>query len=126
VRRNHDPGWAAVLSFLLPGLGQIYNGRFGRAIGFIIAWGVALAGNAWVYTEYQTYEVYRNLVGGDNSNPLAWLIITVPFAIGVVAFAVADAFYDVPVDPQHASAPNPVEQFAAANDPQDNLGLPHR
>lgn len=27
-----NPGVAAVLSFLIPGLGQIYNGRFGKGL----------------------------------------------------------------------------------------------
>jgi TM2 domain-containing membrane protein YozV len=31
-----NPGTAAVLSFLLPGLGQIYNGDFLRAIFWLI------------------------------------------------------------------------------------------
>jgi TM2 domain-containing membrane protein YozV len=31
-----SPGLAAVLSFLYPGLGQIYNGQIGKAILFII------------------------------------------------------------------------------------------
>jgi TM2 domain-containing membrane protein YozV len=31
-----NPGVAAVLSFLLPGLGQIYNGDFLRAIFWVI------------------------------------------------------------------------------------------
>ena len=32
-----DPGTAAVLSFLIPGLGQIYNGKILRAIFWFIA-----------------------------------------------------------------------------------------
>ena len=30
-------GLAAVLSFFIPGLGQVYNGEFGKATGFILA-----------------------------------------------------------------------------------------
>jgi TM2 domain-containing membrane protein YozV len=33
---TRSPGLAAVLSFLYPGLGQIYNGQIGKAILFII------------------------------------------------------------------------------------------
>lgn len=32
-----NPGLAGVFSFFIPGLGQIYNGEFGKAIGFILA-----------------------------------------------------------------------------------------
>jgi TM2 domain-containing membrane protein YozV len=31
-----SPGTAAVLSFLVPGLGQLYNGRFWRALFWLI------------------------------------------------------------------------------------------
>jgi TM2 domain-containing membrane protein YozV len=33
-----NPGVAAVLSFFIAGLGQIYNGQIGKGIGFIIAY----------------------------------------------------------------------------------------
>ncbi|MBI4834651.1 MAG: hypothetical protein HY811_07535 [Planctomycetes bacterium] len=35
--KDKNPGLAGVFSFFIPGLGQIYNGEFGKAIGFIIA-----------------------------------------------------------------------------------------
>ena len=31
-----NPGTAAVLSFLIPGVGQIYNGKFWRAVFWLI------------------------------------------------------------------------------------------
>lgn len=31
-----DPGLAALLSFLIPGMGQLYNGKWGRAIFWFI------------------------------------------------------------------------------------------
>ncbi len=34
--RAKNPGLAAVLSFILPGLGQIYNGQVGWAIFWLI------------------------------------------------------------------------------------------
>lgn len=36
MSRSHDPGLAAVLSFLVPGIGQIYNGRWVWAIIWLI------------------------------------------------------------------------------------------
>ena len=32
-----NAGLAAVFSFFIPGLGQIYNGEFWKALGFIVA-----------------------------------------------------------------------------------------
>ncbi len=36
VRNEKSAGLAAVLSFFIPGLGQIYNGQFGKAILFFV------------------------------------------------------------------------------------------
>ena len=36
------PGLAAVLSFVIPGLGQIYNGELGKGFGFVA--GVVISG----------------------------------------------------------------------------------
>jgi TM2 domain-containing membrane protein YozV len=35
-RRSPDPGLAAVLSFVIPGVGQLYNGKFLRALFWFI------------------------------------------------------------------------------------------
>ncbi|MDP3696468.1 MAG: hypothetical protein Q8R55_00365 [Candidatus Taylorbacteria bacterium] len=35
--KNKNPGIAAVLSFIIPGLGQIYCERIGRGIAFLVA-----------------------------------------------------------------------------------------
>ncbi|OZM56126.1 hypothetical protein CIB95_13535 [Lottiidibacillus patelloidae] len=36
-----NSGLAAVLSFLVPGLGQVYNGHIGKGIAFFIGAGIA-------------------------------------------------------------------------------------
>ncbi len=36
VMRTHNPGTAAVLSLVIPGVGQIYNGDFLRGIFWLI------------------------------------------------------------------------------------------
>lgn len=36
ARKNHNPGLAAVLSFFIPGVGQIYNGAFWRGIFWLV------------------------------------------------------------------------------------------
>ena len=40
-----NPGTAALLSFLLPGLGQLYNGKFLRGVLWFI-----LAGGTWIFS----------------------------------------------------------------------------
>lgn len=42
MNQPKNPGLAAVLSFFIPGLGQIYNGNGGRAVGFILGWLVSI------------------------------------------------------------------------------------
>lgn len=40
-----NPGLAAVLSFLVPGLGQLYNGRFLAALLWLVVTGVSWIGS---------------------------------------------------------------------------------
>jgi TM2 domain-containing membrane protein YozV len=56
------PGTAAVLSFLIPGVGQLYNGRWGWALfwliitpGFWIGTGGMLGWICHVISAYQAY-----------------------------------------------------------------------
>jgi TM2 domain-containing membrane protein YozV len=37
-----NPGLAAILSFFFMGLGQFYNGQFGKGILFIILYGISI------------------------------------------------------------------------------------
>lgn len=66
-----DPGLAAVLSFVIPGLGQIYNGKFLRGIFWLIVtpglwlWTAGLFG--WichVVAAYTAYTYARSLHRG--------------------------------------------------------------
>jgi TM2 domain-containing membrane protein YozV len=41
-----NPGTAAILSFLLPGLGQMYNGKFLRGLLWMILGGFTWIGSA--------------------------------------------------------------------------------
>jgi len=61
IRKNRA-GWAAVLSFFVPGLGQIYNGDFLRGIfwliitpGFWIATGGILGWICHIISAYTAY-----------------------------------------------------------------------
>lgn len=35
---RHSPALAAILSFVLPGLGQAYNGEVGKGVLFLVGW----------------------------------------------------------------------------------------
>jgi hypothetical protein len=63
----HTPGVAATLSLLLPGLGQIYNGAFWRAIfwfiitpGLWIGSGGTLGWICHIAAAYTAYDYARN------------------------------------------------------------------
>ncbi len=61
--QSKDPGLAAVLSALIPGLGQLYNGRILWAIfWFIITPGLWIGTGGflgWVCHVVSAYEAYR-------------------------------------------------------------------
>jgi TM2 domain-containing membrane protein YozV len=43
VQSTRNPGVAAVLSFFVPGLGQVYNGQIGKGIALMVVYAVSLA-----------------------------------------------------------------------------------
>ena len=68
-------GLAVVLSFFVPGLGQIYNGQIGKGIGFIILGGVLaltmfiligfiLYPLFWIYNLYDAYSTAEKINAG--------------------------------------------------------------
>ena len=63
MKKSPDPDVAAVLSFILPGVGQIYNGAFLRGIfWFIIAPGFWLGSGGtlgWICHFVAAYTAYR-------------------------------------------------------------------
>lgn len=66
VRRAPSPGIAAVLSVLLPGLGQVYNGRlFGGALWFaatgIAYWAILVPG--FIVHAFCIWGAYRDARG---------------------------------------------------------------
>ena len=68
IRTLPQPGVAAVLSFLLPGVGQIYNGKFLRGIFWLIVtpglWlgsGGTLGWICHVIASYTAYDYARKL-----------------------------------------------------------------
>jgi TM2 domain-containing membrane protein YozV len=66
IARRTDPGLSAVLSVVIPGVGQIYNGDFLRGVfwlivtpGFWIGTGGTLG---WVCHVIASYTAYRRAV----------------------------------------------------------------
>ena len=61
-RPPSDPGLAAVLSFVIPGLGQFYNGKFWRGIFWLIVtpglwfWSAGFLG--WICHIVSAYTAY--------------------------------------------------------------------
>jgi TM2 domain-containing membrane protein YozV len=62
-KRVPDPGVAAVLSFFIPGVGQIYNGAFLRGIFWLIItpgiWFVSHTLFGWVCHIVSAYTAYH-------------------------------------------------------------------
>jgi TM2 domain-containing membrane protein YozV len=69
-------GIAAVLSFVVPGLGQIYNGQIGKGILFVIISiilvlsmlvlvGFILYPLFWVYNIYDAYKTAQKINAGE-------------------------------------------------------------
>ncbi|NHM26936.1 hypothetical protein G7K71_08060 [Desulfofundulus sp. TPOSR] len=67
-----NPGLAAVLSFLVCGLGQIYNGQIGKGIGLFVAAGISgllctvvigfiLLPVVWLYGIYDAYKTAERI-----------------------------------------------------------------
>jgi TM2 domain-containing membrane protein YozV len=75
-REIKNPGLAAVLSFLITGLGQIYNGQIGKGILMLILMivfffmiliiiGIPLLLVLWIYGIYDAYETARKINSGE-------------------------------------------------------------
>ena len=75
VQNRKNPGLAAVLSFFIPGLGQIYNGQIGKGILVIILSivfsamvifliGFILAPAIWIWAMYDAYSTAKKINEG--------------------------------------------------------------
>ncbi len=73
---NHkNPGLAGVFSFFIPGLGQVYNGQFAKALGFVLA----------------------SLLGAALSPAIIGIFIYVPLWV----WAIMDAYQSAQTVPEH-------------------------
>ncbi|MDR2943578.1 MAG: zinc-ribbon domain-containing protein [Methanosarcinales archaeon] len=95
--------FALVLSFLFTGLGQVYNGRFWKGIGFMIAVPVGMIflivpGLAiWIWNMYDAYAEAEKINRGEQpyKEPTVWEIIgfiAIPFVI-IFAFVFISFFF---------------------------------
>ncbi|NHM28941.1 hypothetical protein G7K71_18630 [Desulfofundulus sp. TPOSR] len=76
---HKNPGLAAVLSFLVCGLGQIYNGQVGKGIALFVAAGITgllcavvigfiLLPVVWIYGIYDAYRTAEIINKGAGEN----------------------------------------------------------
>lgn len=67
-----NPGLALMLSFIVPGFGQLYNNQIQKGIGFIVVWfisilllvfivGVFMLLIIWIYAMYDAYNTSKDL-----------------------------------------------------------------
>jgi hypothetical protein len=93
---------AGVLSYLVPGLGQIYQGRVGKGVLFlVILLGMFFLGQAMGNWR----NVYMPLVDDGDNNPVRKPLVSVynrwhfagQFWIGIAAWPAIWQFYDMPV-----------------------------
>ena len=59
-----NAGLAAVLSAVVPGLGQIYNGQLGKGILIILSWGVVVSVGAFIVLGLATLLMFSHLLLG--------------------------------------------------------------
>jgi hypothetical protein len=81
-----NPGTAALLSFLLPGLGQMYNGQVGKGIGLLL---VSSAGTA-VFVKGFASAASCNL-GGNCSSSAAPIVLGAGVALAASIYSIVDA-----------------------------------
>jgi len=76
IGREKSPGLAAVLSFFIPGVGQIYNGQLGKGIWLVIAdviflllsyffIGIPFLFAIWIYAIFDAYKVAEKINEGE-------------------------------------------------------------
>jgi len=79
-KQEHSPALAAILSFIVPGLGQVYNGQIGKAaLIFLTGWLII----PWIIGIFDAYGVAKKICEGKiiSKTKLGCLIASV---IGVV------------------------------------------
>lgn len=105
VRAAKSPGVAAVLSFFFSGLGQIYNGRIGKGLGFMVLQfvnaglmfviiGFVTFPLTWIWGMVDAYQDAEAINRGDaapGGSPAAVLVAAVGLLGGIVLVGVLAA-----------------------------------
>ncbi|MDP8212064.1 MAG: DUF5683 domain-containing protein, partial [Candidatus Zapsychrus exili] len=92
---NRNPIVAALLSFIIPGTGQIYNGQIGKGfLVFFTSWLIL----PWIYGVFDAYSVANKINKGEiaiktssGCLPVFLFIITVPVCVSIVSLLAAIA-----------------------------------
>ena len=80
---------AVLLSFIMPGLGQTYNGHYLKGMflllaGFALAWGFGVWGlSIWFFGAIEALISARHIVNGDSPRPVADWPVFVHILLGV-------------------------------------------
>ncbi|HUL44000.1 MAG TPA: DUF5683 domain-containing protein [Bacteroidota bacterium] len=96
-----SPTAAFILSFLVPGMGQFYNGQylkggiqtgaFVAGIGVMLAWGRANSYSSEPYTDYSYYGTYTYYHTWDEDYTTAWMYIGAGVAVSSWIWSMIDA-----------------------------------
>lgn len=96
-----SPALSFVLSFLIPGLGQFYNGEYVKGgiqtgayvagVGMMLMWGRASSYSAEPYTDYSYYGSYTYYRYYDEDYTTAWMYIGAGVAAGSWIWSMIDA-----------------------------------
>jgi TM2 domain-containing membrane protein YozV len=76
-----NPGIAAVLSFLICGLGQIYNGQILKGLILVvcygISWGLTFVLVGWIFVPilwiYGIYDAYKNAEKINKTSTISYI-----------------------------------------------------
>jgi TM2 domain-containing membrane protein YozV len=99
--KHKDPGTAAICSFFIPGLGQVYNGQTEKGagfygamlIGYILGWVAGfyfffLIPASWIYGMYDAYTTANRMNAREIPYQESDITKMVMYAIGIIAFGI--------------------------------------
>lgn len=75
MKQKKNPGYAVLLSAFIPGMGQLYNGDWGKAVFFLLTWITLVTWpfavtDAWDSAERINQQAYANAMkGSPNRTP---------------------------------------------------------
>lgn len=98
IHEEKNPGIAALCSFFIPGLGQIYNGDVGKGIAFLFG---TLIGALflfipgliiWIFGMYDAYKTSKRMNSGEipykSTNTVAMILFGIIGAVLIIIFVI--------------------------------------